>query len=72
MSSQSPQTLEEMNLTEKSMVRETVEKMIVLGDLNAKFALWEEDVQDARGEYLVDWIATLVMVVINEWGSQFL
>lgn len=41
---------------------------MVLGDLNAKSAKWSDGIQDARGEYLGDWISTMDMLVVNLRG----
>lgn len=49
------------------LVRDRGEPKLVLGDFNAKSALWV-GARDARGEYLADWIESLDMVVLNEWG----
>lgn len=35
--------------------------------INMKSAQWQEGVQDARDEYLSDWITTLDVAVTNEW-----
>lgn len=50
-----------------TFVRDKGEKTIALGDLNSKSTLWGE-VQDARDEYLSQWLATLDMTVANDWG----
>lgn len=46
--------------------RNTNGEVIVLGDINAKSPLWGSPITDARGEYLVEWLSALDMVVINE------
>lgn len=41
---------------------------VVLGDFNSKSSMWSAGIQDARGEYLGDWVSALDMVVQNQWG----
>lgn len=50
-------------------IRNERRQVIVAGDLNAKSPRWGSVRRDARGEYLVEWINTLNLVVINRGST---
>ena len=47
------------------LIRAKGEEAIVMGDLNIKSPRWGSPVSDMRGEYFVEWIDTLDLVVHN-------
>ncbi|XP_074031398.1 uncharacterized protein [Leptinotarsa decemlineata] len=47
-------------------VRDQGKEALIVGDFNAKSALWSSPMSDARGEYLVEWINALNISVCNE------
>lgn len=40
-------------------------EVIIAGDLNTKSVLWGSPVTDSRGNYLMEWISSLDLVVVN-------
>lgn len=45
-------------------------RVLVMGDLNAKSALWGFPVTNPKGEALVDWAAELGLICLNRGSAQ--
>lgn len=45
--------------------------IVVLGDFNAKAPEWGAPIQDRRGEIILEWIATLNLIVHNDGSPTF-
>lgn len=58
---------EYMEIVEKTAnsVRTTSREAIIVGDVNAKSHIWQSSITNRRGEYCVEWIASLNQVVHN-------